>query len=503
MIGAQGECDCPACSGAELDPASLIDDLLTGGADLLTTDDPMDAEIAGAVLVSFGEFLGESFEEVLVAAIVPELEARANAQALAMLLAISSVARVEAAVAAADRLAKAGIPRPAWAAELTEPVSVAECWRLVDTDETESILVCAFERAGRSHALGMTVKHHDCGAACEIFHLDPDGLPNMLEDVLTGIRSSGLEATYTQVPAAELRWLAEQALDSRAIHESAALDLGIYQPASGDDDDDDAEYRTMAALFRVRLNVLPAPVKPANAPREYDDNCLTESTGPSPARLVDDGSDPVGAPVPAMPLGLVPMTMLPPERKESALPAPIFQVKVGLRGAKPPIWRRLEIPADISLAQLHEVIQVAFEWNGGHMHVFETDYGEFGKADAALGHSSETAVTLEQVAPAAGRRIRYTYDFGDNWKHEIVVEKTVQRDSTLRYPRCTGGRRAAPPDDCGGVWGYAELVGVLGDPAHPEHDDMLEWLGLDSAAEFEPGHFDAESITMSLSQLRC
>ena len=505
MIGARGECGCPSCSGAEFDPASAINEILAGAQELLVADDPLDAEVAGAVLVSIGESLGESFEELLVAGIVPELEARANAEALAMLLAIGSVAAgraAKAAVAAADRLAEAGVPRPGWVAELAEPVSAAECWRLVDTEDTESILVSVFERAGRSHALGMTVKHHDCGAACEIFLLDPDEVPSMLEEIRAGIRSTGLEATYARVPAAELRWLAEQALDSRAVHESAELDLGIYAAAS---DDDLAEYRTMAALFRVRLNVLPAPAKPANAPREYENDCVAEFTGPSLARRAGNGSDPFGALAPAVLLGSAPVASpvatLPAKRKKSAPPAPIFQVKVGLLGAKPPIWRRLEIPADISLARLHDAIQVAFGWNDGHLHVFETDYGEFGTAEAGLGHGSETAVTLEQVAPAVGSKIRYTYDFGDDWEHEIVVEKTLQRDSAVCYPRCTGGRRAAPPDDCGGIWGYAELVGVLGDPAHPEHDDMLEWLGLDSAAEFEPGHFDAESITMSLSRL--
>jgi Plasmid pRiA4b ORF-3-like protein len=111
-------------------------------------------------------------------------------------------------------------------------------------------------------------------------------------------------------------------------------------------------------------------------------------------------------------------------------------------------------------------------------------------------------VTLEQVAPTVGSAIRYTYDFGDDWEHDVVVENVLHRDSTLRYPRCTGGRRAAPPEDCGGIWGYADLVQALTDPTDPGHHDMLEWLGLSDAADFNPAKFDAQTVTQALSELR-
>ena len=82
------------------------------------------------------------------------------------------------------------------------------------------------------------------------------------------------------------------------------------------------------------------------------------------------------------------------------------------------------------------------------------------------------------------------------------MENVLHRDSTLRYPRCTGGRRAAPPEDCGGIWGYADLVQALTDPTHPGHDDMLEWLGLSDAADFDPAQFGAQTVTQALSELR-
>jgi Plasmid pRiA4b ORF-3-like protein len=142
---------------------------------------------------------------------------------------------------------------------------------------------------------------------------------------------------------------------------------------------------------------------------------------------------------------------LPAKRGRSAGPAPIFQIKVGLRGAKPPIWRRLEVPADISLAGLHTVVQIAFGWDDSHRHVFQTPFGDYGIPDAQLGHCSEASVSLHQIAPKAGSKICYIYDFGDDWQHDIVVEKILDRDPTATYPRCTGGRRAAPPDDGGGI----------------------------------------------------
>lgn len=136
------------------------------------------------------------------------------------------------------------------------------------------------------------------------------------------------------------------------------------------------------------------------------------------------------------------------------------------------------------------------------MHVFTTPYGEFGIADAELGHQAAAPVTLEQVAPAPRSKITYTYDFGDDWEHGIVVEKVLEPARSATPPRCIGGRRAAPPDDCGGMWGYAELEEILGDPAHPEHEDRLDWLGLDAADEFDPASFDPDGVTSRLVRSR-
>jgi hypothetical protein len=143
LFSAHDTCDCPACSGEDFDPHQLIDEVLTGAADLVTSADPLEAEIAGSVFVSIGAIAGEEFNEALAGGFIPEFEARACPETVAMLLAIGSVApdRVgKAASAAADRLVEAGLPRPGWAGELGQPITADECWRLSDPAGTGRLI---------------------------------------------------------------------------------------------------------------------------------------------------------------------------------------------------------------------------------------------------------------------------------------------------------------------------------------------------------------------------
>jgi len=502
MFGLPGECSCPECSADDFDPQRLINELVAAAGDLVESEDPLDAELAGAAFVSIGEAAGEAFEEALVGGFIPQFEARASTEAIAMLLAIGSVTegRVRrAASAATERLVAAGVPQPRWAAELNEPVTLTDCWRLVDTQETASMLTCLFRRAGRSHTVVINVNHGDCGAADEILLFPMDQLATTLEMIQADTRDSGVEITKEALDPAELRWQVETALDARAVHDSDERELGTAD-APGDDDDLPG-YRTLAALMRARISVLPASSKPPAAHGAGDGRDAGRTVVEMLAQLAGNGGSPFGALAPMLPRGRATVATLPAKRKKSDGVALVYQIKVQLRGAKPPIWRRLEVPADINLARLHTIIQVAFDWYDGHLHVFQTPYGEFGVADAELGHRAEAPVTLEQVAPHVRSKIRYTYDFGDDWEHDILVEKVLDRDETASCPRCTGGRRAAPPEDCGGIWGYADLMEVLADPAHPEHEDKLEWLGLDDAEQFDPAGFDAAEVTKALSHL--
>ena len=158
----------------------------------------------------------------------------------------------------------------------------------------------------------------------------------------------------------------------------------------------------------------------------------------------------------------------------------MHRVKVSLHGAKPPVWRRIEIPSATPLDLVHEVIQVAFDWHGYHLHAFETVCGEFGSMDDDDDWSDrkdETTAALAQVAAAERAKVVYVYDFGDDWRHDIVVEKIVPAEPGMAYPRCTGGRRAAPPEDCGGIWAFNEY--------QAERDDT----------------FDADEVTARLADL--
>jgi hypothetical protein len=465
------ECDCPACAGADFNPQDLIDNVVSGAADLIQADDPLDAELFGATFLSAGELAGDGFAE----GIVPAVAASATPESLAVLLALDTLESTPATAAAIEHLLNTGVPAPPWTNELREPVRVGRCQEFVDPLGSASILVGSFERAARAHGFLIQVDHSDCDAAVDIVLFPAEALDEVLQSIEQDARRSGVPITAQVLEPGEFRWQVERALDARAVHDQEDGAAGLAEEL--DDDEDGPGYHLLATLLRARMRALPEPSRPP-APH---------GNGDATTRLA------------SLPTGRGAAPTLPAKRKKSAPAAPIYQIKVSLSGAKPPIWRRLELPADTSLADLHSIIQVAFDWEDCHLHVFETDYGTFGVADRELGHRAEAPVTLEQVAPGTGDRLRYTYDFGDDWTHDITVEKVLDRQA-VAYPRCTGGRRAAPPEDCGGIWGYTALIEVLGDPEHPEHDDQLEWLGLDTATDFHPDRFDAVEITRSLTE---
>lgn len=169
-------------------------------------------------------------------------------------------------------------------------------------------------------------------------------------------------------------------------------------------------------------------------------------------------------------------------------PSGRVRLKVVLLGVEPPIWRRVEVPANYSLAQLDAVIQIAMGWENSHLHRFEIGemtYSDQLAEDPWPGQrlGDEAATTVGEVA-RRDRSFRYEYDFGDSWEHQVAVEAV--ESASVTGPRVVAGARACPPEDCGGVWGYANLVAAVADPNHPEHDDLLEWVG----GGFDPEAFD-------------
>lgn len=490
-------CDCPVCSGEDVDAAQMLSEMLDGVAAMTESDNALEAELAGATILAVVSESEDELVPLFVEELIPQIEAKPGPGALALLLSVGAVASgthdqiAKAAAAAADRLASTGVPKPKWTAELTAPLQVANLTRLRSRGDTMSVLVGTFRRATQAHAFIVIVDHLDCRAAADIFFIDADDLPEVLEELCEDSQIVTEEA----LDPGEFRWYVEDALAARAVHEEEGpTDAAPFEDedSSPFEDEDDAEgppYAVLTTLLRARLAALPPPRKPAGVQPHHETGAHTRLMAGIRhlAGLTLEGRMPA---------------KLPTRRQKSDGPAPIYQIKIGLRNTKPPIWRRLLVPADISLARLHRAIQIAFGWDDSHMHVFETPYGDFGRADRELEHRAEKPVTLEQVAPQAKDKIQYTYDFGDNWSHDILVEKALDRDPTLTYPRCTGGRRAAPPDDCGGIWGYEHLVEILTDPAHPAHKDRLEWLGWDDASHFDPAAFGPDDVNKALAKLR-
>jgi hypothetical protein len=179
----------------------------------------------------------------------------------------------------------------------------------------------------------------------------------------------------------------------------------------------------------------------------------------------------------------------------------ILQLHIELKGTRPKVWRRLLVPDTIKLELLHVVILRAFGWSGGHLHEFVTSegdrYGSSDPLDKMPGVVSGASVKLTTVLRTA--TLQYIYDFGDYWEHRIQVEKTHSPDSVLRLPLCVGGACATPPDDCGGVPGYAHFVRVMADPNDPEHDDLAEWIG---QGNWDPKAIDFDEINERLAEIK-
>lgn len=201
------------------------------------------------------------------------------------------------------------------------------------------------------------------------------------------------------------------------------------------------------------------------------------------------------------PGGRAAATVTPPDA------ANVYQLKVTLSGTKPPIWRRLLVNGAATLHDIHEVIQAAFGWWNYHLYDFEFGRTRYGIPDPDwdMGPPTRDArrTRFDSVA-RPGASFTYTYDFGDNWQHKVTVEKVVPASPELTVPSCTDGRRAGPPEDCGGVWGYEELLAILADPTHEAHDERRTWMTgmVDGDGDFDPERFDPGHFADHLTAIR-
>jgi len=183
---------------------------------------------------------------------------------------------------------------------------------------------------------------------------------------------------------------------------------------------------------------------------------------------------------------------------KTATGAKLVILKITLKGLKPPIWRRVLVSGAVTLGGLSEVMLAAMGWYGGHLHDFTIDGRDYSERGALDHAADEARLTLNGVIKQGVKRFTYTYDMGDNWEHIIVIEKTELADPVLLHPRCIAGARNCPPEDCGGVWGYAELLEILADPEHPEREERLEWIGDE---DFDPEDFKLGAINQRLAAI--
>lgn len=189
-------------------------------------------------------------------------------------------------------------------------------------------------------------------------------------------------------------------------------------------------------------------------------------------------------------------------QKRHSTPPRVYRLHISLLEIEPLIWRRVQVPANISLRRLHDVFQIAMGWTDSHLHEFTIGDVHFGmtepEAEPPATLRDDRLVTLGEVASIVGGEFAYDYDFGDDWNHRVVIESVDNAGAAAARALCLDGARACPPEDCGGTSGYDHMLQVVNDPSHEEHDEIFGWLG----GEFDPEAFDLDEVNTALCQLR-
>jgi len=170
----------------------------------------------------------------------------------------------------------------------------------------------------------------------------------------------------------------------------------------------------------------------------------------------------------------------------------ILRFKIELLETSPSVWRRIEVPADFTFWDLHVAIQDSMGWTDSHLHAFEVEVGDSGLTEVGIPDPDADSpvvpgwdVELSEYFDKPGDRIIYEYDFGDSWRHSVLLEAEAPVELDVEYPHCVSGARKCPPEDCGGPFGLEEFLNAISDPGHDDHREMLEWCG---------GSFDAEDF---------
>jgi len=476
----------------DLDPSELIESIYAGIAhDVGKSRGPLEVECGIAEwlavttqMIISGTPDGEADYAIagFFGALIDVARRHATPQALALLRALSvlpGTPPAEVAAVAAAELAASGVADRAWVAKLSQ-LQPTSCLRYGHVNGSQESLIAGFSYGRTEHAIAVLIDHElgggikDCWVTTE-----PE---TARQQVLTTLTFD------PQVEVGSIDWVRAQRI----------LSTALSRPICAVGDDQVSDTATNIALLRRRVGVLdgkswqPAGRRaPTPRPGSADQDVLFGDP-PQPRVAKIPGPKMPGPKAPG------PKTSA-PRRSGSAL-----QLKVTVAGSKPPVWRRLTMPESITLHRLHELIQIAFGWTDSHLHVFEIDGKEYGP-DGDWADTQTENVRLSSLV-AVGERFHYVYDFGDNWRHTIEFEKRLPPGSVEGGVRCIGGRRAGPPEDCGGIDAYQELLEVITDSELAD-EEQLRWaaetLGTTTTQlrRYDPARFDQAEINAALLDL--
>jgi hypothetical protein len=183
------------------------------------------------------------------------------------------------------------------------------------------------------------------------------------------------------------------------------------------------------------------------------------------------------------------------------MPAPIFFLRISLRGIDS-VWRGITVPATVRLSALHQVLQATMGWHDCHLHEFTARNGErFGvpEHDDFDPPEDEKLHKLEEFLDKPRDKLRYTYDFGDSWEHVIELKLVAEYPKRPTRAEFIDGAGNCPPEDCGGVPGYYEMLKAIHNPTHPEHRQFVDWL---PNGTYDPDEFDPERVKLLLRSIR-
>jgi len=180
--------------------------------------------------------------------------------------------------------------------------------------------------------------------------------------------------------------------------------------------------------------------------------------------------------------------------KQPGIPVEVYVVKVTLLGTRPPVWRRILVPRDITLQHLHRTLQTVMGWTNSHLHQFVVQRQTFSDPRSRVGTkvANENRTRLGELIWTVGASLLYEYDFGDGWQHKLLLQEVLTGDESFQQI-CVAGKQCCPPEDCGGPRGFAELLNALRDANHPGHEEVCEWLG-----DYVPESFSADEINRRL-----